>query len=116
MLRAYRKPSRTCLLAQRPRRVPCQVPDARTGCCQPLLTVLLLPVLVTFGSPALYVTVLLNPSTARSLSILSNVILLSDPPMFTLPHVPLTVRVLLVPPTVSDLPLAQSMSAVVPTD
>ena len=53
---------------------------------------------------------------AISLSIRSNVILLSEPPMFTLAQVPLTVRVLLAPPTLSDFPSAQSMSAVVPND
>ena len=46
----------------------------------------------------------------------SNVILLSAPPMFTLAHVPLTVSVLLEPPTLSDFPSAQSISAVVPNE
>ena len=46
----------------------------------------------------------------------SKVTLLSAPPMFTLAHVPLTVRVLFEPPMLSDFPSAQSMSAVVPND
>jgi hypothetical protein len=41
--------------------------------------------------------------------------LLSVPPMFAFEQVPLTVSVLLAPPTVSDLPVPQSISRVVPT-
>ena len=46
----------------------------------------------------------------------SSVTLLSAPPMLTESHAPVTVNVLLDPPMVSDLPSAQSMSAVVPKD
>src|ERR1700744_5519462 len=60
--------------------------------------------------------VLLNPTTLRCLSILSMVILLSAPPMLTVPQVPLTVSVLFDPPTFSDLPSPQSRVVVVPID
>src|ERR1700684_2177863 len=59
---------------------------------------------------------LFRPTTVICLSILSKVILLSAPPMLTLEQVPLTVSVLLEPPTLSPLPSAQSSSAVVPND
>jgi hypothetical protein len=62
------------------------------------------------------VIVLLNPTTLSWLSILSMVILLSAPPMLTVPQVPVTVSVLLDPPTFSDLPLPQSRVVVVPSD
>ena len=57
-----------------------------------------------------------EPSTVRCVLILSKVILLSVPPMLTVSHVPVTVSVLFEPPTFSDLPLAQSRVAVVPSD
>ena len=44
------------------------------------------------------------------------VTVLSAPPMFALAQVPLTVSLLLLPPTLIDLPSAQSISAVVPTE
>ena len=56
------------------------------------------------------------PTTLTSWSILSRVILLSDPPMLTLAQVPVTFRVLFEPPTFRDFPSAQSMSAVVPNE
>src|ERR1700753_1142302 len=57
-----------------------------------------------------------TPSTVIRVLTLSMVILLPVPPMLTVSHVPVTVRVLFDPATFSDFPLAQSRFAVVLND
>jgi hypothetical protein len=60
--------------------------------------------------------VLLTPSTVMRVSTLSIVILLFMPPIDTVAQVPVTVNVFSEPPTLSDLPSAQSSVVVVPRD
>ena len=57
-----------------------------------------------------------SPVPQRSSRAETHIDLTAKRTVFTLAQVPLTVSVLLEPPTLSDFPSAQSMSAVVPND